>query len=160
MTDINKDGALDWDDVIEKDGGDFVILPEGDYDFRVVGFERAMHDGSAKLPPCPKAVLKIEVEGPEGTVPLTHNLFLHKKTEGLICAFFTSIGHRKHGEQLKMNWPATVGSTGRLKLAVRSYKGNDGNDYQSNEIKKFYEKEEPATVGGFIPAGAYKPGEF
>ena len=34
---------LGWDDEIEKDGPEFVLLPEGDYSFEVVGFERARH---------------------------------------------------------------------------------------------------------------------
>ena len=41
---------LDWDDEIERES-DFVLLPEGDYDFTVTGFERARHEGSEKLPP-------------------------------------------------------------------------------------------------------------
>lgn len=32
---------LNWDDEIEKDGNEFVLLPEGDYDFTVESFERA-----------------------------------------------------------------------------------------------------------------------
>ena len=41
-----------WEDEIVNEGGDFVLLPEGDYDFTVAKYERARYDGSAKMPPC------------------------------------------------------------------------------------------------------------
>ena len=37
-----------WDDEIENDS-EFQILPDGDYNFTVTGFERGRHQGSAKL---------------------------------------------------------------------------------------------------------------
>ena len=91
-----------WDDIIENDGPTWVLLPEGTYPFTVTEFERKRHPGSAKLPPCWKAELTIAVEGAEGTANIQHNLFLHSKCEGLLCAFFTAIGDRKHGQPLKM----------------------------------------------------------
>ena len=101
----NEDNGreLDWNDTIEKDSSDFITLPEGDYDFMVESFDRARHNGSDNLPPCNKAILKIRIDDPAGTVIVTHNLFLHTKVEGLISAFFSSIGQKKKGEQLRMN---------------------------------------------------------
>lgn len=141
------DRELGWDEEIQKDS-DFILLPEGDYDFTVDSFERGRHGGSEKLPPCNKAILKLRIESHEGTAVITHNLFLHTKTEGMISAFFTSIGQKKKGEKVKMNWNAVIGSTGRCKIGVRNWKGNDGEDRQSNEIKRFYEKEEKQFKAG------------
>ena len=31
---------MNWDDTIENDGQEFVVLPEGDYTFTVTNFER------------------------------------------------------------------------------------------------------------------------
>ena len=132
-----------WDDAIEKDGADFEILPEGDYDFEVTGFERARHPGSDKLPPCNKAILKIKLIGADDkSTTINHNLFLHSKTEGMLCAFFTAIGQRKKGEKINMNWNAVIGSRGKCKVKIRNWKSKDGNDMQSNEIAKFYERED------------------
>ena len=131
---------FNWDDVIQNDSDEFVLLPEGDYDFEVKSFERGRHNGSEKLPPCKKAILKIKVTGEGGSSTITHNLMLHSKCEGLICAFFTGIGQRKHGEQMRMNWNTVVGSRGRCKVGVRAYKSTKtGEEMKSNEIKKFYE---------------------
>ena len=49
-----------WDDEIEKDGGDFVLLPEGDYNFTVAKFERGRFAGSEKMPACNQAKLELD----------------------------------------------------------------------------------------------------
>lgn len=136
---------LGWDDVIENDSPEFVILPEGDYDFEVTKFERGRHNGSEKLPPCNKAIITIKIEGKEGVSLITHNLFLHSKCEGMLCAFFTGIGQRKHGEKLKMNWNNVIGSKGKCKVGIHKWTSNEGREYVNNEIKKFYEPNENAA---------------
>lgn len=136
---------FNWDDFIENDGGEYILLPEGDYDFKVLSFERERHQGSAKLPPCNKAVLNIEVTSPQGKTTIRHNLFLHSKCEGLLCAFFSSIGQRKRGEKLQMNWNSITGATGKCKVKIHTWTKDDGSQGQSNEISKFYEKEEKPT---------------
>ena len=47
-------------DEIENDN-EFQILPDGDYNFTVTGFERGRHQGSAKLPPCNKAIITLKM---------------------------------------------------------------------------------------------------
>lgn len=136
---MSTDRELGWDDQIENDGSDFEVLPEGDYNFEVVGFERGRHAGSDKLPPCHKAVISLRVKGSAGQTTIKHNLFLHTKTEGLLCAFFVGIGQRKHGERITMNWGQVVGSRGRCKVGIHKWKNDKGEEFSSNDIKKFYE---------------------
>lgn len=138
-----------WDDAIENDSPDFVILPEGDYDFEVIDFERGRHAGSEKLPACNKAVVHIRIQGKEGVTTIKHQLFLHSKTEGMLCAFFTGIGQRQKGEKVTMNWNTVPGSTGKCKLGIRKYKKDDGEELVFNEIKKFYESAEKPTQQKF-----------
>ena len=146
---------LGWDDAIEKDGAEFVLLPEGDYSFEVVNFERGRHIGSDKLPPCNKAILSIKLTSDDGknSTTIKHNLFLHSKTEGMLCAFFTAIGQRKKGEKINMNWNLVVGSKGRCKVGIHSWKNDNGEILQSNQIKKFYEPTSDSS-------SAWKPGQF
>ncbi len=146
MNDYNVERELGWDDQIENDGPEFVTLPEGDYDFEVTSFERGRHNGSDKLPACNKAIVSIKIEGPQGIFTIQHNLFLHSKTEGLLCAFFTAIGQRKKGEKLKMNWNQVIGSKGRAKVGVKKWT-YEGKEYEGNEIKKFYEPSESPSKG-------------
>lgn len=151
---MSTDRELGWDDEIKNDGagGDFFLLPAGEYPFTVIGFERARHPGSEKLPPCNKAVVTVKFDGGElGTTTLKENLFLHSKTEGVLCAFFRSIGQRKSGEKLSMDWQKVPGSTGRAKLGVREWKKKDGTPAESNQVKTWLDPVEPAgfTEGAF-----------
>lgn len=145
---------LGWDDQIENDSPDFVVLPEGDYDFEVVDFERGRHGGSEKLPPCNKATVHIKIEGKEGTAIIRHNLFLHTITEGMLCAFFAGIGQRKKGEKVSMNWNAVVGSIGKCRIKVKKWTNDAGEEKVFNEITKFYESEDGA------PTKKFEPGRF
>lgn len=148
------DRELEWNDVIEKDGGDYVLLPEGDYDFTVESFDRGRHNGSDKLPPCNKAMLKLRVESPQGTAYINHNLFLHTITEGMLSSFFASIGQKRKGEPLRMDWNRVPGSRGRAKIGVYRYM-KDGEERQVNEVKRFYAKEDAGPK-----APTYKAGDF
>lgn len=58
MSEIERE--LGWDDEISRES-DFTIIPEGDYDFTVTGFERGRYDGSEKLPPCNMAIVTLAV---------------------------------------------------------------------------------------------------
>lgn len=143
---------LGWDAAIEKDSPEFILLPEGDYEFTVTKFERGRHNGSEKLPACNKAVLSLSIEAPEGTAIIQHNLFLHSITEGMLSSFFTAIGQKKKGERVTMNWNAVVGAKGKCKVYIDRWKKDNGEEMKSNKIKKFYEPDETTTAnGGFTP---------
>ena len=160
----NMDREFGWDDEIVNDGSDFVLLPEGVYPFVVESFERGRHNGSAKLPPCNKAILSIRVADKDGNAAIIkHNLFLHSKCEGLLSAFFVSIGMKKPGEPLRMNWPGTIGRRGMCKVGVRSWTGNDGQEHQSNEIVKFLDpadQPQQTSLTGTAPAARWTAGSF
>lgn len=172
---LNMGYEFDWNSEIQHDGEEFVVLPECDCDFEVKSYERGRHNGSDKVPPCNKAIVSIKVTNAEGkSTTVKHNLLLHSKCEGLLCAFFTGIGHRKHGERLKMDWNRVVGSRGRCRVGVREFTSSrTGETLKTNEIKRFYDPAEAApaqmtpnvqpapqqtsfTGGGF--AGGFKGG--
>lgn len=144
---------LTWDDAIENDGPEYTLLPEGEYPFRIEGLERKRYNGGAKLPACPMAELKILVTAPDGKQAMVnHRLYLHTRTEGLLCAFFTAIGQRQHGQRLTPNWSRVIGSEGRCKLGTREYNGNN-----YNEIKSFLE---PPQAPQNAAPGGWAPGKF
>ena len=102
MNEMNTDRALSWDDEFTNEQQEFVLLPEGDYAFEVTGMERARFEGSAKLPPCSMAKLTLKVYGgAKGDATVIHRLYLHTKTQGLLGAFFESIGQCKRGETFR-----------------------------------------------------------
>lgn len=134
---------LGWDDEIEKSGPEFVLLPAGEYNFRIEKFERGRHPGSANLPACNKAVLTLKVDGGQhGEATVTNNLFLHSKTEGFLSAFFESIGLKKEGERVQMSWGAVTGAVGRCELEINRFTSNKGNEIENNQVKTFLPYEE------------------
>nr|DAI51294.1 MAG TPA: Protein of unknown function (DUF669) [Caudoviricetes sp.] len=145
----NQGYVLDWDSAIEKDAPDFILLKEGDYDFEITNFERQRHNGSqnGKLPPCPKAVVTLHIEGVDkdgnpGVTNISHNLFLHSSCESLLSSFFAGIGRKRKGERLVMDWSNLIGVRGYAHIGVREWTGKDGEPKYSNEVKRFYTPEE------------------
>lgn len=136
----NFERELDWNAEIVKDS-EYVLLPPGLYQFTVEGYERAQHtptNPNGKLPSCPKAIVSIKIDANEGEKILKHNLFLHSSVEGMLSAFFGSIGFKKKGEPLKMAWNQLTGATGVCKVVVK----NSSNGNQYNEVKGMIYKED------------------
>ncbi len=136
---------MGWDDEIENDD-QFELLPEGDYNFQVEKFDRARHSGSTKIPACNKAILTLAVSDGTHRGSVQTNLFLYEKQEWKLCQFFTSIGQRKHGERIRMNWGAVTGATGVCHIGVYKWTGKDGKERDSNEVTVFYDPEKAPKV--------------
>lgn len=152
---------LGWDDTIQKDGGEFTLLPAGDYNFTVTKFERGRFAGSDKMPACNQAKLELTVHSPEhGDVVVFHNLFLHTKTEGLLSNFFAGIGQKRKGEPLKMNWNAVIGARGRLKLEVNKFRGRDGEEKTNNQVKSFFPADETTAASQQQPQPYSQPSQY
>lgn len=133
---------LGWDDEIEKEGGGFVLLPAGDYNFTVAKFERGRFQGSTKMPACNQAKLELTIHSPEhGDVTVFHNLMLHTKTEGFLSNFFTGIGQKKPGERLRMNWNLVTGAKGRCKIVENKYMSK-GEERVNNQVDTFHPYED------------------
>lgn len=148
---------LDWDSVIENDNA-FTLLPEGEYPFTVTAFSRSEHqpkDPASKIPACKCAAITLTVEEPASgaTVEVNEKLFLLKKFEWKLCQFFTCIGQRKPGEQLRMNWATILGAKGRVRLEINRYTGNDGKPHENNRVAEYLEPKAAAQI-------SWKPGSF
>ena len=140
MNDQNM--IMDWNDTIENDGQEFVILEEGDYNFTVTSFERGRFPGGPKVPACNKAALTLQVKTDEGIAVIRTDLLLYRSLEWRISAFFRCIGQKKHGERLVMDWNRVVGSQGRAHFKPRTYTDRDGNERQANDVDRFYDWDE------------------
>ncbi len=148
MNEMNTtDRALSWDDEFTNEQQEFVLLPEGEYAFEVTGMERARFEGSAKLPPCSMAKLTLKIfGGAKGDTTVTHRLYLHTKTQGLLGAFFEhrSVQARR---DLPPRWNEVVGAKGICKLGIREYTKQSGphagETGQSNEVQRFLPPPEP-----------------
>lgn len=172
---MNENGReYGWDDEILDEGGEYQPLPEGDYDFTVAKVERSRSSGKGKLPACNMAKVTFNVYAPEGEREITENFILHSSMEWKLSQLFLSVGMKKHGEPLKMNWTALPGKSGKCKVGIRTYNKNDGSQGKSNDIKKLYAYDESVTTVSPQPNtaaqysqpantgynGGWKPGAF
>ncbi len=131
---------IGWDDSIEKgEGGDFVLLPDGDYDYKIESFERARFNGSDKAPACNKAVLKLRIDTEEGTSLITESLLLYDRMQWKLAEFFLSIGEKEVEGKIRMNWTIVPGSTGRATIETRTDRNDATKKY--NHVKKWLPKE-------------------
>lgn len=124
-----------WDDEVEERKA-FVLLPEGDYDFRVESFERETFNGNERTPACNVANLHLIIDFNGEDVKLDKKLYM-LSTNGQLFAFFRSIGTETlPNGNIKMNWQRVPGATGRCSINHRKYNGNE-----YNNIKAFIPKE-------------------
>ena len=126
-----------WDDEIQNEDA-FTLLDAGDYEFEIVKYERARHEGSEKIPPCNKAVVTFKV----GDTVLTENFLLCSTLEWKLSQLFLSVGLKRHGEPLRMDWKALPGKRGVCKVIVHKYNDKNGVQREINRIDKLYAYDE------------------
>lgn len=134
---------LDWDSEIQADEKERITLPEGTYPFRVTGFDRGLYDGSAKVPKCKMATLHLVLDGgPLGEANVDERLYLHSDFEWKLSSFFASIGLKKKGQRVTMNWNAVPGAVGMAKVVVNTYTNKNGQERTNNRVDRFIPAEE------------------
>ena len=133
----DKNMLMDWNDTLESDGQEFVLLDEGEYNFTVTNFERGRFPGGQKVPACNKATITVQVKTTDGVAVVKFDLLLYRTLEWRISSFFRCIGQKKSGEKLVMDWNKVVGSRGRAHFKQRTYTTNQGEERTVNDIDKF-----------------------
>lgn len=155
---MDENRELGWNDTITKDSEEFPILPPGDYSFQVDHYERARHTGvnadgnPSKIPACAKAIVHFNVYGNNGeTVSMRQEYLLWSTLQFKLSELFRSVGLKKEGEPLQMNWDALPGLRGRCKIIQVQGKKDPTRTF--NQIDKLY----PADVA---TGGGYTAGKF
>ncbi len=141
MADYERE--LNWDDEISQEN-EIITLPAGDYDFEVIKFERSRSKGSDSIPPSNMAVLDIKISNGKESTNVKEYLVLHSKLEWKLSAFFRSIGQKKAGEPVRMNWNAVTGAKGRCKVIISEYTTDKGEKRINNKIDSFYDYKAPS----------------
>ena len=133
----NQNMEMGWDDTIQEDGQELILLDEGDYNFIVTNFERGRFPGGQKIPACNKATITVQIETDKGLSVIKFDLLLYRSVEWRISSFFRCIRQKKHGEKLTMNWHTVIGSVGRAHVTQRKYTNNYGEEKTVNDIGRF-----------------------
>ena len=124
---------LDWNCTIndkeDENHKEFVTLPEGTYDFKIVQVTKEWYNGSAKMEACNRAVLKLQIDTNLGTSVFTERIPLISSYEWKLSQFFICLGMKKKGEPFQMTWDIE-GKGGKAKIKIREYDNGE-------EIKKF-----------------------
>lgn len=151
---------------LELDDNSFVVLPEGDYKFRVLSHEVGFAT-SDKFPPNTKQItVTIEVPSDDGTAKIRHYLNVYKKALFAIRQFSDCIGLTAEHGKATINLDNMDGKDGVCHLITQL--SNNGNEY--NRIDTLYAPSKAPYIvenadawekyNGFIevtPAGADSP---
>ena len=131
MTNIDN-SVMDWNDVIEDDGQEYVLLPEGDYNFIVTNFERGRFPGSAKF------LLQIKQQNQfkffwNGCCLDEIWLDFSKALTWKLSAFFRSIFQKKV-VKITMDWNKVLGAKGRAHIKQKVYTNQSGEEKNINDL--------------------------
>jgi hypothetical protein len=139
------------------EGGPRILLPPGEYPFRVVEVNDVEYSRATNNPYIP---IKLEFDGPGGVSTCYENLVFTEKAKWKIDSFLKSIwGKADSGRRIDwtdakfIGW--LVGRTGVAKLRVAPVKGKD---YERNEVESFlYDRDQSAAVKKEVPKPAPPP---
>lgn len=145
---------LSYDGTITQDSQEFVILVPGEYQFRVTNIEKTRSKGEGKLPSCNMVKVTCSINSPQGTANIIENLVLHTSLEWKLSQFFSSIGQKKKGEPLRMNWNNVMGATGKCSVINEEYNGNLQNRIKAFLLPDDYNNSQPVS-GTSWQAGSF-----
>lgn len=147
---------FDFDGYIEDDGStvEFSLLPAGEYRFNVQKVNKDFYKAgpnSKIADQTPFIELELIVNNEDNTKAnyIRTRIFLSSAFEWKISSFFRSIGMKKHGERVKMDWDGSIGKTGRCTVTVREYTNKNGETKQINDVASFHDTE--STVAPTAP---------
>lgn len=120
----------------------FIVLPRGsEVKFTVSEFIRATTAKGANM-----AKLVLDCEDDKGQkVSVKDNVVLLRSCEWKINQLFISLGLRKHGEVAVPKWDMLKGSSGRAKLDIETWQGDNGKTFEINTILAYLEPTEETS---------------
>ena len=129
MTMMNE---MDYNSAISVEDDEYVLLQPGTYQFQVDRVEFGRYEPNpqkpSKLPACPKVTVYLHVDTDSGRAFMQNNFFLHSSTQGLIAAYFKSLGMIPEGaKSFTMDWNGSIGKKGWVRTSIRVYNGIEYN---------------------------------
>lgn len=138
---------IGYDGTIKNDSS-YVLLKEGECEFRIDRYERARHEGSEKIPPCNKVTVYFTIrDADENEAEVRENYILWSTLEWKLSELFMSVGLKKKGEELRMNWDALPGKRGTCEVFHDPDRKDPSKVY--NRIRRLNPKDNAWTKGSF-----------
>lgn len=163
---VNGNYELDWDSEYEDNGSDFILLDPGIYAFVVDKVEKERYEGSAKVPPCPRAAISLRIVLPDGReTTVFDSILLYSGGTWRVNRFFEGLGFKKEPSAadpsnlvMKPHWNEVVGKSGYVKIKHRTYKTKDGEDRTTNDIDSYIHPDDfDKVIGAQQPAPVQQP---
>ncbi len=143
-----QDQALRWNSEIDTSRS-FEILPEGTIvTFEVTEFEQGTvsFKQAGGMFTCPQAKLKLVCKAADGRRAFVReNLTLSTRWQWKLALFFRCIGQRGSGERIRPNWAIVKGARGTCVLGIERWTGREGDERESNTVKRFLDPAEVPT---------------
>jgi len=118
---MTTDEILGFDAEINEE--ERLPLEPGLYVFKVKAFEPSASQSSG----VPLSMVTMLLYSPDSPTPVgkIRDWFpMTRKAEWKICAYFRTIGMKKHGQPLRMDWPGSVGKFGICQIIEEEYNRN------------------------------------
>ena len=128
---------MNRNDILDTDGNDYILIPTGEQIFTVTHKEFDQYPGSANLPPCEKVIITLAVDMETGRGYARVDIPLCTSMKWKLAAFFRSIGLKKHGEAMKMDWNLVEGRQGAAIFETREYQTRSGQTRTINSVASF-----------------------
>lgn len=142
----NNNQAYDFNATIEIPEQEFILLPEGTYQFTVTKVERGYHQPNPQNPgkiPAGTGVVTVylSINTNEGTAIVKDRFFMHPSVNWRIGAFHKAVGLiPEESKQVTMNWDGSVGKTGYC-----SIKHVQGNQATFMNVEKYLKPSQAST---------------
>lgn len=122
--------SIDWNSVIDDDG--ITTLEPGEYAFRVKGYTKSLTQAGD-----PMAKVNLIISSPRGETEVMDNIVLKETTVWKISSFFRSVGMKKHGQPMKIDFDGAIGKSGRLTLYIDEYTTKNGRTIKTNRVDEY-----------------------
>lgn len=136
--------------------GDFKLIPDGEYDFRVISLERKEVEAGEKSPQHRKVEFAMEIfDHGDRIGKVTDNIPMLGKFKWKYVAFGRSIGQVAPDQTkgILIDFRKVIGAEGRCKVSVRKFKKRDGSDGESNQVEYLLPAAEDASFPDTADSG-------
>jgi len=146
MNNMHESDELAFDAVINQDSKPQTLLPVGDYKFTVLDYKQGEYTqkDTGQVKKKVTVIIGIDYQGEQ--VQIQESLPLLKSMEWKFCTLFTSIGDRKHGQPLQMDWTRIHGKMGMCSIKHEQYTNKYGEKATSAKVDKFLEPKEQSQL--------------